>query len=225
MAERIFLSAPHLTGREQHYIQEAFDGNWIGPLGPHVEAFEHMLEEIVGVRRAVALSSGTAAIHLALQTLGVRRRRHGLGLELHLHRQRGAAALRRGRTLVRRLGRRHLEHGPEPPRRCDPSVHRRRSAAGCGDRGRHRRTERRLRTHPKALRRCRDSDCRRRRRGAGGNLSGPARGRLRQDRDPFVQRKQDPDHVDRRSVPHRRRRPGRSGVLPRNPSSRSRPAL
>lgn len=71
MAERIFLSAPHLTGREQHYIQEAFDGNWIGPLGPHVEAFEHMLEEIVGVRRAVALSSGTAAIHLALQTLGV----------------------------------------------------------------------------------------------------------------------------------------------------------
>ena len=71
MGERIFLSAPHLTGREQHYIQEAFDENWIGPLGPHVEAFERMLEEIVDVRRAVALSSGTAAIHLALQTLGV----------------------------------------------------------------------------------------------------------------------------------------------------------
>ena len=71
MAERIFLSAPHLTGNEQAYIQEAFDGNWIGPLGPHVEAFEQMLEKIVDVRRAVALSSGTAAIHLALQTLGV----------------------------------------------------------------------------------------------------------------------------------------------------------
>ena len=71
MAERIFLSAPHLTGNEQAYIQEAFEGNWIGPLGPHVEAFEQMLEKIVDVRRAVALSSGTAAIHLALQTLGV----------------------------------------------------------------------------------------------------------------------------------------------------------
>lgn len=73
MGERIFLSAPHLTGREQHYIQEAFDGNWIGPLGPHVEAFEDMLEKLTSVRRAVALSSGTAAIHLALETLGVGR--------------------------------------------------------------------------------------------------------------------------------------------------------
>ena len=73
MGERIFLSAPHLTGREQHYIQEAFDGNWIGPLGPHVEAFEDMLAKLTSVRRAVALSSGTAAIHLALETLGVGR--------------------------------------------------------------------------------------------------------------------------------------------------------
>jgi pyridoxal phosphate-dependent aminotransferase EpsN len=73
VGERIFLSAPHLTGREQHYIQEAFDGNWIGPLGPHVEAFEDMLEKLTSVRRAVALSSGTAAIHLALETLGVGR--------------------------------------------------------------------------------------------------------------------------------------------------------
>jgi pyridoxal phosphate-dependent aminotransferase EpsN len=73
VGERIFLSAPHLTGREQHYIQEAFDGNWIGPLGPHVEAFEDKLEKLTSVRRAVALSSGTAAIHLALETLGVGR--------------------------------------------------------------------------------------------------------------------------------------------------------
>jgi pyridoxal phosphate-dependent aminotransferase EpsN len=73
VGERIFLSAPHLTGREQHYIQEAFDGNWIGPLGPHVEAFEDMLAKLTSVRRAVALSSGTAAIHLALETLGVGR--------------------------------------------------------------------------------------------------------------------------------------------------------
>ncbi len=71
MAERIFLSAPHLTGREMGYIQEAFDDNWIGPLGPHVEAFEQQLVGIVGLKRALALSSGTAAIHLALRTLGI----------------------------------------------------------------------------------------------------------------------------------------------------------
>jgi dTDP-4-amino-4,6-dideoxygalactose transaminase len=53
------------------YIQEAFDDNWIGPLGPHVEAFEQLLVNIVGTARALALSSGTAAIHLALRTLGV----------------------------------------------------------------------------------------------------------------------------------------------------------
>ncbi|MDJ0498198.1 MAG: aminotransferase class I/II-fold pyridoxal phosphate-dependent enzyme [Acidimicrobiia bacterium] len=73
MAERIFLSAPHLTGGEMGYIQQAFDDNWIGPLGPHVEAFEAQLVDIVGKKRAVALSSGTSAIHLALRTLGVER--------------------------------------------------------------------------------------------------------------------------------------------------------
>lgn len=73
MADRIFLSAPHLTGGEMGYIQQAFDDNWIGPLGPHVEAFEAELVRIVGKKRALALSSGTSAIHLALRTLGVER--------------------------------------------------------------------------------------------------------------------------------------------------------
>ena len=73
LSERIFLSAPHLTGGEMGYIQQAFDDNWIGPLGPHVEAFEAQLVDIVGLKRALALSSGTAAIHLALRTLGVER--------------------------------------------------------------------------------------------------------------------------------------------------------
>ena len=73
MTERVFLSAPHLTGREMGYIQQAFDDNWIGPLGPHVEAFEQQLIDIVGKKRALALSSGTAAIHLALRTMGIGR--------------------------------------------------------------------------------------------------------------------------------------------------------
>ena len=72
LSERIFLSPPHLTGREMDYIQQAFADNWIGPLGPYVEAFEQQLVDIVGVKRALALSSGTAAIHLALRTMGIK---------------------------------------------------------------------------------------------------------------------------------------------------------
>lgn len=54
-----------MSGREQAYVQEAFDTNWIAPLGPHVNAFEEQLENYNGIDHAVALSSGTAALHLA----------------------------------------------------------------------------------------------------------------------------------------------------------------
>jgi len=68
---RIFLSPPHLSGNEAKYIQEAIDTNWIAPLGPNVDAFEKELAEYVGASGAVAVSSGTAAIHLALSLLEV----------------------------------------------------------------------------------------------------------------------------------------------------------
>lgn len=68
---RIYLSPPHIGELEQQLIAEAFDTNWIAPLGPHVDAFEKELADYVGVKGAVALSSGTAAIHLALRLLGV----------------------------------------------------------------------------------------------------------------------------------------------------------
>ncbi|SHR97949.1 perosamine synthetase [Mycobacteroides abscessus subsp. abscessus] len=68
---RIFLSPPHLSGNEAKYIQEAIDTNWIAPLGPNVDAFEKELAEYVGASGAVAVSSGTAAIHLALSLLDV----------------------------------------------------------------------------------------------------------------------------------------------------------
>ncbi len=71
MGERVFLSAPEVSGAELGYIEQAIADNWIGPLGPYVERFERELEEIVGVRRALAVSSGTAAIHLALEVLGI----------------------------------------------------------------------------------------------------------------------------------------------------------
>jgi dTDP-4-amino-4,6-dideoxygalactose transaminase len=69
--ERIWLSPPHMGGEEMKYIEQAFEGNWVAPLGPNIEAFEKELCEYTGASNAVALSSGTAAIHLALIILGV----------------------------------------------------------------------------------------------------------------------------------------------------------
>ena len=70
--ERIWLSSPHMGGTEENYVDEAFRTNWIAPLGPNVNAFEHSLEaHFSGAKHVAALSSGTAAIHLALVQLGV----------------------------------------------------------------------------------------------------------------------------------------------------------
>jgi dTDP-4-amino-4,6-dideoxygalactose transaminase len=68
---QILLSTPHLGDSEQDFVQEAFRTNWIAPLGPNVDAFERELADYVGVKYAAAVSSGTAAIHLALILLGV----------------------------------------------------------------------------------------------------------------------------------------------------------
>ena len=70
-SHRIYLSSPHMTGREMGFIQEAFDSNWIAPLGPHVDAFEKEIAAYVGTKGALALSSGTAAIHLGLKLLNI----------------------------------------------------------------------------------------------------------------------------------------------------------
>jgi dTDP-4-amino-4,6-dideoxygalactose transaminase len=69
---RIYLSPPDVGIEERRRLVEAFDSNWIAPCGPHVDAFERELADVVGVRHAVALSSGTAALHLALHVLGVK---------------------------------------------------------------------------------------------------------------------------------------------------------
>jgi pyridoxal phosphate-dependent aminotransferase EpsN len=68
---RVYLSPPHLFGPERELVDEAFDSNWIAPLGPHVEGFERELAAFVGVPYAVALSSGTAALHLSMRLLGI----------------------------------------------------------------------------------------------------------------------------------------------------------
>ena len=72
MNSKIWLSSPHMGGNEQNYIKEAFDTNWIAPLGPNVTGFEKDIEVYLNEDTYVAaLSSGTAAIHLALVQLGV----------------------------------------------------------------------------------------------------------------------------------------------------------
>lgn len=72
MKQKIWLSSPHMSGREMKYINEAFTSNWIAPLGPNVDKFEKDLSSYLSVRSTAALSSGTAAIHLALIILGIK---------------------------------------------------------------------------------------------------------------------------------------------------------
>ncbi|MCD8072685.1 MAG: DegT/DnrJ/EryC1/StrS family aminotransferase [Alistipes sp.] len=72
MTEKIWLSLAHMGGSEQKYISEAFETNWVVPLGPNVDAFEEQLKQyLAGDKPVVALSAGTAALHLALVDLGV----------------------------------------------------------------------------------------------------------------------------------------------------------
>ena len=73
MAYRIYLSPPHMGGKEIEYIKEAFDTNWIAPYGPSINAFEEEMAQYIGVESALALNSGTAAVNLALRWFGVER--------------------------------------------------------------------------------------------------------------------------------------------------------
>ena len=68
---KIWLSSPHLTGEEQKYVKEAFDTNWVAPLGPNVNGLEQDLCKFTDAKACSALSSGSAAIHLALILLGI----------------------------------------------------------------------------------------------------------------------------------------------------------
>ena len=71
--KRIYLASPHMGGLEEVFVKEAFDTNWIAPLGANVDGFEKELSEYVGSKTGAALSSGTAAIHMALKAVGVKK--------------------------------------------------------------------------------------------------------------------------------------------------------
>ena len=70
--DRIYLSPPDMSGVERQHLLDAFDSNWIAPVGPDLDAFEVSLGEWTGRTNVVALSSGTAALHLSLLLVGVR---------------------------------------------------------------------------------------------------------------------------------------------------------
>lgn len=69
--QRIFLSPPDISGNEQLYVQEAFASNYVAPVGPMLERFEAAMQDYTGIAHCVALSSGTAALHLALTIMGI----------------------------------------------------------------------------------------------------------------------------------------------------------
>src|SRR5690606_32701025 len=73
MNKKINLASPHMSeeGFEQAFVKEAFDTNWVAPLGANVNGFEAEIAERIGVKHAAALISGTAAIHMALKAIGV----------------------------------------------------------------------------------------------------------------------------------------------------------
>ena len=71
MKRPILLSTPHIGKQELQFVQEAFDTNWIAPVGPHIDAFEQEFSQVVGSQYSAAVSSGTAALHLALKLVGV----------------------------------------------------------------------------------------------------------------------------------------------------------
>lgn len=71
MRRKIWLSSPCMCGEEQKYINEAFETNWVAPLGENVNEFEKLMSKYLGTQGAVAMSAGTAAIHMALRALGV----------------------------------------------------------------------------------------------------------------------------------------------------------
>ena len=69
--KRIFLSPPNMSGRELEYIKQAFESNYIAPIGPQLNQFEAKFKEVTGFEHCVAVTNGTAAIHLVLRSLGI----------------------------------------------------------------------------------------------------------------------------------------------------------
>lgn len=117
MDKRLLLASPHMSdeGYELEYIQDAFRKNWIAPLGENVNEFEKAMSDYMGKGYPVALSAGTAALHLAMILAGGEARRHGVLPEPDLLRVGQSHRLLRREARVHRLGARDVEHGSRRP--------------------------------------------------------------------------------------------------------------
>ncbi len=111
VSERIYMSSPDVGEAEEQAVVAAMRSGWIAPLGPDVDAFERELAERVGVAHAVALSSGTAALHLALLTVGREAGRRGAHLVDDLRCDGQRHRLHRCRAVLHRRRSRDREHG------------------------------------------------------------------------------------------------------------------
>ena len=119
---RVYLSPPDVGAEERRMLLEAFDSNWIAPLGPDVDAFEAELAARVGAGHAVALSSGTAALHLALLLLGVGPGDEVLVPSFTFVATANAVTYLGARPVFVDCRRRHLDHRPGPGgRRAGPA--------------------------------------------------------------------------------------------------------
>ena len=108
MKEKIWLSSPHMGGNELKYIHQAFEENWVAPLGPNVNGFEEDLQHFLGNGVKVsALSAGTAALHLALIECGAQAGDEVLCQSMTF--SASANPIPRSNSCVCRLGREHLE--------------------------------------------------------------------------------------------------------------------
>ena len=150
--KRIYLSPPTVGGEELAFLGDAVASNWIAPLGPHVDAFERELAARAGVGHAAALSSGTAALHLALKIARGRAGRPGLLLDPDVRRLGQRHRLLRRAPRVPRQRPRVLEHGPRPAGRRPGGRRPPGSAPEGGPGGRRLRPDRRLRADRRGLR-------------------------------------------------------------------------
>ena len=219
---RIFVSPPHMSAQEPELLLEAFDSNWIAPLGPHVEAFEREFAEKIGVEHAVALSSGTAALHLAMLLLGLEP-----GDEVATSTLTFAATA----NAIRYVGARPVFIDSEMSSwNLDPDLlaeeleaSRPARAADQGRAGRRRlRPMCRLPAHPRLVPLARHPAGRGRRRGLGGHVPRADGGHVRADRLLLLQRQQDHHHQLGRDAGHFVAGMGRPGPLPGHPGPQSR---
>ena len=212
--DRILLSPPDVGPLEREALLRAFDSGWVAPAGPELDAFEADLAALTGWPGTVAMSSGTAALHLALLAHGVGPGDDVLVSSFTFAATANAVTYTRRDAQVRRQRTRVVEHGPAAARRRAGGGRRSGPAARRRGGGRPVRPVRRLRRHRAAVRAVRRAVGGGRRRGAGVVARGACCGHAGRHRNPVVQRQQDHHHVRRRRAAVTRHRGGRSCAVP-----------